>query len=148
MPPPRIILVPTDFSLHADRALEYAAELAARLDARIHLLHVVTYPVLATAEMSTMYIATLMESLRRDAQLGLDERVQRYRDRVSLGPVRIEEGDPRDQIDRTAETIGADLIAMGTHGRRGIRRLLLGSVAESVVRTAPCPVLTIRLDKR
>ena len=53
-------------------------------------------------------------------------------------------GDARDVIIRACEEINADLIVMGTHGRRGVSRALLGSVAESIVRTAPCPVLTIR----
>jgi nucleotide-binding universal stress UspA family protein len=65
-----------------------------------------------------------------------------------MGPVRVEVGDAREVIDNVAEKIGADLIAMGTHGRRGVKRMLLGSVAESVVRSAPCPVLTIRPSDR
>jgi len=56
-------------------------------------------------------------------------------------------GDPRDLIIDVARELGADLIITGTHGRRGVRRALIGSIAESVVRTAPCPVLTIREHK-
>jgi len=141
---PRTILVPTDFSEPADEALAYAADLGAQLDATIHLVHVVGIPAAGVPDIGIAYSALMMESATQAAQDELDARADRYRDRVSIGPVRIEIGDARDTIDRVAETVGADLIVMGTHGRRGFRRMLLGSVAESVVRTAPCPVLTIR----
>ena len=85
-----------------------------------------------------------MESRTANAQVALDALVARYSDRVSMAPVRIEIGDARDVIDRVAELIEADLIVMGTHGRRAVRRVLMGSIAESVVRSAPCPVLTVR----
>lgn len=141
---PRNILVATDFSEQADHALDYAAELAAQLDATLHLLHVISIPTMGVAELGMAYSAMSIESMTKQAQSELDARVSRYRDRASLAPTRLEVGDPRDVIDRTAEQVGADLVIMGTHGRRGIRRALLGSVAESVVRSAPCPVLTIR----
>jgi nucleotide-binding universal stress UspA family protein len=137
-------LVATDFSEHADHALEYAAELGARFGATIHLMHAVSIAPGGMPEIGVAYSAVMIESLTKEGQNALDARAARYRDRVELGPTRLEIGDARDAIDRTAEEIGADLIVMGTHGRRGIRRMLLGSVAESVVRSAPCPVLTIR----
>lgn len=143
---PKTILVPTDFSEYADQALAYAATLAAQLDAKIHLVHAITIPLNGVREMA--YGSALIESATTEAQAALDELATRYRDRVSMGPVRVEVGDAREVIDRVAETIGADLIAMGTHGRRGVKRVLLGSVAESVVRSAPCPVLTIRQRDR
>jgi nucleotide-binding universal stress UspA family protein len=143
---PKTILVPTDFSEHANHALEYAAALAARLDAKIHLVHVITVPLNGVREMA--FRSTLLESAMKEAADALDMLTTRYRDRVSMGPARVEVGDAREVIDHVAETIGADLIAMGTHGRRGVKRVLLGSVAESVVRSAPCPVLTIRPSDR
>jgi nucleotide-binding universal stress UspA family protein len=143
---PRTILVATDFSEQADLALAEAAELAARLDATLHLLHVVTIPATVAPEVAFIQ-PSVMHSVTGAAQNALDERAGRYRDRVSVGPTRIDVGDARDVIDRVAEELGADLIVMGTHGRRGVRRFLLGSIAESVVRSAPCPVLTIRPRK-
>ncbi len=140
---PRTFLVATDFSEHAERALAYAVELAAQLDGTIHLVHVVALPSVAVPEVGYAN-GMMMESMTADAQKELDRIVALHRDRVSMAPPRLEIGDPRDVIDRVAGAISADLIVMGTHGRRGIRRVLLGSVAESVVRTAPCPVLTIR----
>lgn len=141
---PRTFLVATDFSEQAERALAYAVELASQLDGTIHLVHVLGLPSMAVPEIGYAYNAMMMESLTAEAQKELDRLVALYRDRVSMAPPRMEIGDARDVIDRIAGAISADLIVMGTHGRRGIRRVLLGSVAESVVRTAPCPVLTIR----
>jgi nucleotide-binding universal stress UspA family protein len=139
---PKNILVPIDFSEHAAHALDYAAALAAQLDARIHLVHAITIPLNGVREMA--HSATLIEQAAKETQAALDEVATRYRDRVSMAPVRVEVGDAREVIDQVAEKIGADLIVMGTHGRRGVKRVLLGSVAEAVVRSAPCPVLTVR----
>jgi nucleotide-binding universal stress UspA family protein len=144
---PRTILVATDFSEHADAALAYAAELGAHLDATLHLVHAIKIPTMGVPEVGVAYAAMTMESSTQAAQREIETLVARYRDRVSLAPPRLEVGDPRDVIDNIAEVIGADLIVMGTHGRRGLRRVLLGSVAEAIVRTAPCPVLTIRPKK-
>jgi universal stress protein A len=141
---PRTILVPTDFSEAADVALAYAADLAAQLDATIHLVHSISVPTMGLPEVGVAYAALTMESATKAAQGELDDRIARYRDRVTLAPPRIEIGDARDVIDNVAKRIEADLIVMGTHGRRGVRRVLIGSVAEAVVRSAPCPVLTMR----
>ena len=141
---PRTILVATDFSEFGDAALAYAVDLGARLDATLHLVHAITVPAMGVSEMGIAYAAMTIESTTKAAQASMDERIERYRDRVAMAPPRLEVGDARDVIDRVAELIGADLIVLGTHGRRGVRRFLLGSVAESVVRSAPCAVLTIR----
>jgi len=141
---PRTILVATDFSESADHALAQAVELAARLDATIHLVHAISTPAMGVPEMGMAYSAMTIESMSDAAQTHLNERVARYRDRVTLAPARLEVGDAREIIDRVADQIGADLIVMGTHGRRGLRRALLGSLAETVVRKAPCPVLIDR----
>lgn len=144
MTPPKTILVATDFSEHADYALEYAVNLGAQLDATLHLVHAITVPIAGGPELAVAFGPSMVESLTKYAQAALDTRVERYRSRVTLAPTRIEIGDPRDVIERAAEQIGADLIVIGTHGRRGVKRLLLGSVAEAIVRTASCPVLTLR----
>lgn len=141
---PRTILVATDFSACADAALAYAVDLAARVDATIHLVHAISIPLFGVPELGLAYASMNIEAATGAAQTAIDERAARYRDRVLLAPTRVEVGDPRDVIDKAAAAIDADLVVIGTHGRRGVRRILLGSVAESVVRTAPCPVLTIR----
>ncbi len=144
---PKNILVPTDFSENAEQALEYAVALASKLDARIHLLNALVLlsisPEIAVA-MSTRRIDELMT----DSQKALDRLVAARSGKAAFGPTLQKSGDPRMVIEETAAEIGADLIVMGTHGRRGVSRLLLGSVAESVARTAPCPVLLVRKDRK
>jgi nucleotide-binding universal stress UspA family protein len=140
----RTILVATDFSEHSDQALQYAAELGEHTGGTLHLIHAIGVATGGVQEMGIAYTSLMIETLTKEAQAALDARAAKYRERVAIAPVRLEVGDARDAIVRTAAQIDADLIVMGTHGRRGIRRALLGSVAESVVRTAPCPVLTIR----
>lgn len=142
---PKIILVATDFSECAEQALDYAVALAGKLEAKIHLLNVIVIPAMAIPEVGVAVTSTLMDSTVRTQQAGLDKLVSQR------APANIETmlrtGDARDVIIDEARELGADLIVMGTHGRRGVRRALIGSIAESVVRTAPCPVLTIRDHK-
>jgi nucleotide-binding universal stress UspA family protein len=140
------LLVPTDFSEYGDAAVEYAVKLARSLDATVHLLHVVTVPVSGVGEMGVVNTSAYAQIAHRDAQASLELIATRLRDRVELAPVRVESGDAREIIDLVAEQIGADMIVMGTHGRRGLSRWFMGSVAESVVRTAPCPVVTVHRD--
>jgi nucleotide-binding universal stress UspA family protein len=80
----------------------------------------------------------------REGQAELDQAVEERRNQASFGEVVLRTGDTRDTIRHVADEVHADLIVMGTHGRRGVSRALLGSIAEMVVRTAPCPVLTVR----
>ena len=140
---PRKILVPTDFSECADNALAYAVKLAAQLDATLHLVHAITISVGSFPEIGVAQAAWAAETSMKNAQESIDKRSAQYADQVPFAPSVIDVGDARDVIDGIAATMGADLIVMGTHGRRGLRRFLLGSVAESVVRSAPCPVLTV-----
>jgi nucleotide-binding universal stress UspA family protein len=135
------IIVPTDFSYASDAALGYARMLATRFGASLHLLHVVDEP----GSWSEVY-AAIPEIQRR---LGADAARRLEAMAACLPPlVRASSavvcGAPVASIVKEAETRGADLIVMGTHGRRGMGHLLLGSVAERVVRLAPCPVLTVR----
>jgi nucleotide-binding universal stress UspA family protein len=141
---PRTILVPIDFSDESDRALEHAVDLAARVDAKLHLVHAISVPTLGVQEIGLAYATTRMDAIVTGAQAELDQRIARYRDRAAFAPARVEVGDAREVIDQVAQIIEADMIVMGTHGRRGVKRALLGSVTESVLRTAPCPVLAIR----
>lgn len=145
---PKNILVPTDLSVHAEEALDYACELAARLGATVHLVNVIGIPALGVPELGLALTATMIDSLVADNQNALDTLADRKRGQVTIGRVLLKTGDARDMIDQTALEVDADLIVMGTHGRRGVSRALLGSVAETVVRTAPCPVLTIRTKEK
>jgi nucleotide-binding universal stress UspA family protein len=140
----RQILVPTDFSDESRAALAYGAALAGTFNASLHVLHVLkeivapeSVPVqFETRQLRAAVEATAWDELR--ALLSIDD------DDARLQPtLAIEWGLPAMEIIRYAQEHEVDLIAMGTHGRGGLKRLLLGSVAESVVRGAPCPVLTI-----
>ena len=140
---PRKILVPTDFSEYADTALAYAVTLAAKLDATIHLVHAITVSLGSFPEIGLAQAAWAIETSTKNAQEALDKRSAQYGDQVPFAASVIDVGDARETINSIAAAIGADLIVLGTHGRRGLRRMVLGSVAESVVRSAPCPVLTV-----
>jgi nucleotide-binding universal stress UspA family protein len=143
MHPIRKILVPTDFSEHSALALTYAADLAKRYAASLTLLHV--YPVVnyAAAEGFALYtpeqLATLITQLNQQLKASEDE--VRAQGATDIGS-NILQGDAYKEILEQAG--GFDLIVMGTHGRTGLKHALMGSVAEKVVRTSPCPVLTVR----
>jgi nucleotide-binding universal stress UspA family protein len=141
---PKVILVPTDFSEGANEALAYAVGLAAKLDAKIHLINVVSMPMIGVPEVGVAYTADVLKAALESNQKLLDKLVTDNAGKVAFGPPLLETGDARAQIEAAATKLGADLIIMGTHGRRGVKRILLGSVAEMVVRVAPCPVLLVR----
>jgi len=142
---PKHILVPTDLSEGAEQALAYACELARTLDAEIHLLNVVAIPALGVPELGVALTSTLIDQLVVENQTAL-EKLARDRCTARLGQVLIKSGDPRDMILHTAQELGADLIVMGTHGRRGLHRLALGSDAEMVLRESAVPVLLVRAE--
>ena len=142
----RRILVPTDFSACALPAVRYAAELADKFAAELVLLHVVPDAVLALpdAVMPTPAAYTDLHALTEGGKSGLAsliaaEKLGRLNPRAE---VRI--GSPAAEIIAAAADLHADLVCVSTHGRGGLARVLLGSVAEHVVREAPCPVLTVR----
>jgi nucleotide-binding universal stress UspA family protein len=138
---PTNILVPIDFSPCAERALDYACALAAKLGAKVHVVN-----ALGTAlpELSVALTDQMLASLRHSNAAVLEKLVEPRRALVAFGELRVVDDDPRDAILAAAVAVHADLIVIGTHGRRGLSRLILGSVAEDVVRRAPCPVLAVR----
>ncbi|WP_227255064.1 universal stress protein [Frigoriglobus tundricola] len=142
----RRILVPTDFSDYARPAVRYAAELAEKFSAELVLLHVVPDAVLALpdAVMPTPTPAVDLSELTEAGKEGLAHLIaaEKLEKRHPRAEVRI--GSPADEIIAAARDLHADLVCIGTHGRGGLARVLLGSVAEHVVRQAPCPVLTVR----
>ena len=142
---PKTILVPTDLSEGADQALDYACELAKLLGATIHLVNVIGIPMLGVPELGLAMTSTVIDQIMLDNQTALDKLAETKRCTAQIGQVMMKTGDARDVINQTAKELGCDLIVMSTHGRRGISRALLGSVTEMVVRTAPCPVLTVRV---
>jgi universal stress protein A len=142
----RKILCPIDFSEHSLAALDVALKVAQQNDAALCLLNVVILPAGAAG-----FQPVPMEpypGLEKERQ---DELVKLARERIPAA-VRYEtlvvNGDPADTVLRTARDVDADLIVMGTHGRKGLSRLVLGSVAEQVVRESPTPVLTAHSTAR
>jgi nucleotide-binding universal stress UspA family protein len=135
------ILVPTDFSRPSEQALVYARTLAQRFGASLHLLHVVNRPLLAEGLAAEAFLneSTAMES---DMVEVAQQRLRKQAPDAASANVVF--GYAAKSIVQHASQLGIDLIVMGSHGRTGIAHILLGSVAEAVVRMAPCPVLTVR----
>jgi nucleotide-binding universal stress UspA family protein len=143
------ILVPVDFSGHSDRALSYATALAGRMGATLLFLHVVDDPVATGAWSAEVYIPNVRE-LRELQVAHATPRLDALRAAAGAGGVAAEAtvltGQPARTIVEHAREGGCDLVVMATQGRTGLSHLLMGSVAEYVVRHAHCPVLTMRAD--
>jgi universal stress protein A len=135
----KMILFPTDFSLASDAALPHAEALAKQSDAKLLIVHVEEPPLAygggelyyGLPEPSSERILKMLEDVKP-----ADPRVP-FTHRLTMG-------DPAGEIVRIAGEEGAEMIVLGTHGRTGVTRLLMGSVAEAIVRRAPCPVLVYR----
>lgn len=146
MTSPRIILVPYDFSETSDVALGYAKEFARRFGAVLHLLHVVSDAHIGPGTEAFWGVSGLEVQRRWVAEAGAKlEDLCSTEERTAFNVrTAVEVGTPFVGIIRYARSHHVDLIVMGTHGRGPVKHLLLGSVAEQVVRQAPCPVLTVR----
>ncbi len=136
------ILVPHDFSETAGHALDLAISLAAALGARLTIVHAYEVVSYAYAEGLNLAAETVSE-IDRLSRIGLEKLAARARERGVDVSVALRQGHPWRQIVEVAKESKADMIVMGTRGRTGVARMLMGSVAERVVRTAPCPVLTV-----
>ena len=144
---PETILIPLDFSKPADKALEYGKAFARQFGAKLVLVHILE-PMVVPAELGYGFVPppddTLpVEALREKlvllaASLGSDLSV--------TSSVRI--GRPWSEVVEAAKECAADLLIVATHGRTGLQHVLLGSVAEKIIRHAPCPVLVVRNDER
>jgi nucleotide-binding universal stress UspA family protein len=134
------ILVPTDFAEAAERALDLGIELARSFDAKLSVLHV--YQVLIPMPYGDGF-ASSFEQLAVRARAVVDQHATRTKARYPKSEALFQSGVIWEQIVATAQEQGVDLIVMGTHGRRGLSRVMMGSVAERVVRLAPVPVLTV-----
>jgi nucleotide-binding universal stress UspA family protein len=135
----RTVLHPTDFSESSEFAFRLACSLAGDYGARLMVLHVAEPPMAVAGE------GVLMLPPEADLE-PLREKLQQLRPRGAKVQVehRLVQGDAATEILRVAEETKCDVILLGTHGRTGLRRLLMGSVAEQVVRRAPCPVVTVK----
>ena len=138
------ILVATDFSHASAQALKNAIEIATACSARILLLHIVHDP----AEAPGFYAAKkggkkVLRNIEQAAEQMMNHFVAQELGSFDQFDTHVVPGLPSEQIVRWAKKEKVDLIAIGTHGRSGLVRLILGSVADRVIRTAPCPVLTV-----
>ncbi len=133
------ILVPMDFSSDAEHALEQAIELAKQFQARLTLMNVMYFPVVADVNLVAYY-----GEIETGAKQGIADYEERAKEAGLSVDTVIVSGTPFREIVETAKTQQVDLIVMGTHGRTGMHHMLIGSVAERVVRLAPCPVMVTR----
>jgi nucleotide-binding universal stress UspA family protein len=142
------VLCPTDFSDFSQHALRCAVGLARWFEARVTALHVVPRVLATTAPAYYgTYLALppgFLRAQREEAEQALRRVIEPLLGEGAPIDARLVDGDPARAIQAEAEALPADLVVMGTHGRSGFEHLLLGSVAERVLRTAPCPVLTVR----
>jgi nucleotide-binding universal stress UspA family protein len=142
---PKIILVPTDFGAPSEAAIDHALDYARVLGAEVVLMHAYEIPIMGFPDGALVATAELSARIMEGAQAGLDRQLAARRAAgVTLRGI-LKQGDPWHMVNETAAEIGAGLIIMGTHGRTGIARALIGSTAEKVVRTATVPVLTVHL---
>ncbi|SIR10736.1 Nucleotide-binding universal stress protein, UspA family [Haladaptatus litoreus] len=140
------ILVPTDGSAETKQVVAHAAKLAEAHGAELHAIYVVNSATFASLPMETSWEG-VTDMLQDEGESALED-VQKVASRYDVSlTTHLVEGAPNKEIVRYAEQEGFDLIVMGTHGRGGIDRLLLGSVAERVVRASTVPVLTVRVEK-
>src|SRR5271168_656846 len=139
------ILLPTDFSNYLTAATKYACELATKFDAELHLLHTLDIHLSSTPEFGMglalpKYISESRAAAEKSLAGVLDPKWSAGRTVIQA----VVEGSPKAEIIQYARKQNIDLIVLATHGRTGLPHILMGSVAETVVRTAPCPVLTVR----
>lgn len=138
------ILVPTDFSDASDHALAYGTALASQLGASVILCHVYQLPTpLAGAELATMTSMTSTAEIDRAARVGVQQAIANHaKEQVPIASV-VRPGDPEIEIRSIAREVGADLIILGTHGRTGLMRVLVGSVTDDVIHHSEIPVLVL-----
>ena len=142
----KTVLVPTDFSDASESALRYGKAMAEKFGAALHVVHVME-DLLAHAWAAEVYVSSmpqLRDEIEKESRLRLGALLTDGERKAFRAETALLAGNPFLEIIRYAKTHGVDLIVMGTHGRGPIAHMLLGSVAEKVVRKSPCPVLTVR----
>ena len=140
------ILIAVDFSDNSNYAFDYALTLAKQFDAELTVMHVINEPI----DLRGFYVPHIsFEQLEKEIEAGAGGMMQKFC-REKMGDFSnyltcLVNGIPYEEIIRKAKEIGASLIVLGTHGRTGLDHIIFGSTAERVVRSSPCPVLSIRL---
>jgi nucleotide-binding universal stress UspA family protein len=143
------IVFATDFSESSVNALRYAVDLAKQYGARLYFLHVL-YDVAKTSGWYVPHVS--MDEMYKDMEKSAREELEKLFVDEMRGYEDIErivlKGTPHEEIVTYAEEQNIDLVVIGTHGRKGIDRMIFGSTAEQVIRNAPCPVLSVRLTRQ
>ena len=138
----KTLLVPVDFSEPSEAALSYAVGLAQQLGARLVVMHAYELPVYGFPDGALIASTEVATRVMSGAQAGLEAMALRHKDKVRIDTV-LRQGVPWEEVRAVAEEITADIIIIGTHGRQGLARALIGSVAEKIIRTSTRPVLTV-----
>jgi len=144
MPEFKHIMLPLDFSEHCDRVAEYAAWFARVTGATVHLVHVVANPADPIYEPQEVPYWIMVEHSEQKARALLEDAAQRCLPRETHLEYHLLTGDAYEKLMEAAERIQPDLIVMSSHGRSGVKHLVMGSVAEKIVRHATCPVFIVR----
>lgn len=144
---PETIVAATDFSPPGTAAVDWAAALARSLGAKLVLVNAFDVPMAGLPDASIMVSATTASRLIDAAQAALDKEVRRVRETTPRVEGSLKQGDAREAVPAFAAEVGAGLVVVGSHGRRGFARALLGSVAEGIVRTSNLPVVVVRNGK-
>lgn len=143
MSPFQHILVPTDFSPSSSAAVELAITLAVQFNAELTLLHTWEVPVYPYVEL-VMSSPELTNTVEKAATECLATKLKEIQVRLPRAKSKLKMGEPWQEIIDAIKESKADLLVMGTHGRRGLEHAIMGSVAEKLVRLSPVPVLTVR----
>jgi nucleotide-binding universal stress UspA family protein len=141
----RTIVCAVDFSEYSDHALRYGVHLAQVFEADLKLVHVVELPFLPSYSLAGVPDLSLpVDEIEEGARANMQEMLERVRAEHERTEGQVRTGSAFLEIITYARETEADLIVVGTHGRTGLRHMIMGSVAEKVVRKAPCPVLSVR----
>lgn len=138
------IVAATDFSSPGSAAVDWAATLSRALGAKLVIVHAFDIPLAGLPDATIMVDATTASRLLDAAQAALDKEVERVRETTPGVEGVLKQGDAREAVPAFAAEVGARLVAVGSHGRRGLARVLLGSAAEGIMRASTVPVAVIR----
>lgn len=141
------LLVAVDFSDPSVRALQVARDIGLRLNAKLHIVHFVPMRIMDMGmEGGVDFIEEVHQQDLEESRLKLDKFVKQHTTADDEVEHHTRSGEPAAEVNALADELGAEMIVMGTHGRSGLKHLLLGSVAESILRSADIPVLCVRTD--
>ncbi len=142
----KTILVPTDFSKYSDKALELAVDVAKHNNAKIHLLHVVDIVQQCVADycLSNADVASINSQIKAASDTNLKKMINKFNKNGVQIQGEVKEGTPYEQILKEQKSKKADLIVISSHGKTGLTKYLMGSVADKVVKGAPCNVVLVK----